>query len=437
MALPSLPIGSTPLSFNTLLSHFENTGYGDNNLSDYLGAESDSWQDPDDPTVYSTAGSPPGAYLINTITGQSNIWSTFTSDISSYVAANDNVRIAFRYHSGSSYQGDIQVDTVTIPGEATHSFDTGNDSYQYVLANSSPMDYNDSLSWVSVPNNTTFGVWNRDSGGTPSGGTGLTYADSGSYYLYAETSGTAGSNKYFWLRSPTITLATNATSVSYALARYGSNIGTIEVYVIVEGPPPPPAAPPPPPPPGTGRVMLLHQPNGTSYKGDYQITSIEVNKNGVVYHGSDWNTGLEGWSTFGYGSGTANAVAQGFQNGLVESIYSPIVTGTGTGTWNRDTGNTPSSGTGVTFNNNFYIYTETSSYRAVFSAVSPEITLSVGDQYSLSFSNKKYGINIGDLYIYWISDTATSGSMADKILIHTDLRATSYGTTTVYFTPTG
>ena len=167
----------------------------------------------------------------------------------------------------------------------------------------------------------------------------------------------------------------------------------------------------------TGRILVLHEPNGSSYQGDLQLVGLTLFQNPAPDIVFDWEHDTEGWSTFGYGSGTANAVAQGFQNGLVESIYSPIVTGTGTGIWNRDTGNTPSSGTGVTLSGEYCIYTETSSYRAVFSAVSPEITLS---QTNITVFGTSAGVgsNIGEVSYYWVPNTAASGSMTDKVLIH-------------------
>ena len=58
---------------------------------------------------------------------------------------------------------------------------------------------------VTPPTNSSQGRWNRDSSGTVSSNTGPDAAQSGTHYLYTETSGGTGSpSKNFWLFSPEI-----------------------------------------------------------------------------------------------------------------------------------------------------------------------------------------------------------------------------------------
>ncbi len=189
----------------------------------------------------SAAGDAPagggGTYLLRTLLGSTAAWESITDDISTYVSAGSNVRIAFQYKSGASYTGDVQIDSVQIPNDFIHNFDGSAESYEVATATSSDVPYDSVAAWSPIATSgSTTGIFNRDSGGTPSGNTGLTTASSGSWYIYAETSATGIGypNMYFWVRTPAITLSTNATSLVYAVARYGATIGTLKTYLIVE-----------------------------------------------------------------------------------------------------------------------------------------------------------------------------------------------------------
>jgi len=176
-----------------------------------------------------------GTYLLRTLVGSSTAgWTNFTDDISSYVSAGSNIRIAFQYKSGTSYTGDIQIDTISIYNDFIHNFDANTHSYEVAAATTTDIDYANLPPWSPMGTGYTTALFNRDSGGTSSSGTGLTTAHSGSWYIYAETSSTGYPNKYYWVRSPSITLTTNATALNYAVARYGSTIGTLKTYLIVE-----------------------------------------------------------------------------------------------------------------------------------------------------------------------------------------------------------
>jgi hypothetical protein len=168
--------------------------------------------------------------ILDTVSGSNNAWSQRTVDVSGYAGA--TVRPVFRYLNGSSFRGDIQLDQIVIGG-TTSSFESSADSYQRNPNSSQPSNYA-SVNWESVSTSGSNGEWKRDSGGTPSGNTGRTDAAAGSFYLFAETSGSSLSNNaYFWLRGPAVTLDSSNPVFTYYEARYGSNIGTLDVYLDV------------------------------------------------------------------------------------------------------------------------------------------------------------------------------------------------------------
>lgn len=174
----------------------------------------------------------PGLYLFRTITGENDAWLQFTDDISAY-ANTSNARLVFEYQNGdtefNSFLGDIQLDAVNFDGTFYSFEDTG---HAWENSENGETSYN-SVSWQTLTDYATGGLrWIVGSGGTGSGGTGRTDAADGSYYVYAETSAPTDYGSYFWLRSPTKPLGSSPT-LSYSVARLGSNIGTLKVYLEV------------------------------------------------------------------------------------------------------------------------------------------------------------------------------------------------------------
>jgi hypothetical protein len=168
--------------------------------------------------------------ILDTVSGRKDAWAQRTVDVSAYAGA--TVRPVFRYQNGAGFRGDIQLDQVVIGG-TTSSFESSADSYERNPNTSQPSNYA-SVVWEPVSTGGSNGEWKRDSGGTPSGGTGNTNAAAGSFYLFAETSGTLLSNNaYFWLRGPAVTLDSSNPVFTYYEARNGSNIGTLDVYLDV------------------------------------------------------------------------------------------------------------------------------------------------------------------------------------------------------------
>lgn len=152
--------------------------------------------------------------------------------------AGKTVRIAFKYISGTSFTGDIQIDNVrrTLNGTLTiNSFESSNDGWETTTVDvGSNTSYGNITGWTSVLTATTELRWNRRSGSTPSGSTGLNSASDGSFYLYAETSGSAFPEKTMWLRSPQFTIPSSGTStITFDCGRYGATIGTLEAYLHI------------------------------------------------------------------------------------------------------------------------------------------------------------------------------------------------------------
>jgi hypothetical protein len=164
----------------------------------------------------------------------SSSWSQKSHTLSSLYKGR-TVRIVWQYingSSGTSYIGDFQLDDFSILGN-TYSPETGTESFQ-TSTSTGTSTYN-SVSFSALGTGGTSYRWNRDASGTGSGGTGLTSGNTGSWYFYAEVSGssslTLGGN--YWLRSPSIVVSDNL-NLSYYIGHLGSNVGSYNIYVDVE-----------------------------------------------------------------------------------------------------------------------------------------------------------------------------------------------------------
>jgi len=165
-----------------------------------------------------------------TISGQVDAWTVHTIDVSAY--AGRTVRVVFEYTSGSTYTGDMQLDSINVDGaDALSSLES---TTKYMQASSAQEASYAAVAWGVLITGTIRGAWNRDSGGTPSSGTGRVDANDGSYYVYAETSGSGIGypSKKFWLRTPSKILSSLPT-LSFAEARLGATIGTLNVYLDI------------------------------------------------------------------------------------------------------------------------------------------------------------------------------------------------------------
>lgn len=164
--------------------------------------------------------------------GNTGVWTQQTVDLSAY--AGKTVRLVFRHQvaaSGTAFYADLQLDQIAVDG-TLYSFESGTESFE-TTTSGSYTNYNTAV-FVALGTGTVSERWNRDDGGTPSSSTGLTTGgDSTTYYVYTESSSPVVNNDIFWLRSPEITLSGGVGNLTFYEARYGSTIGTLDVYVDV------------------------------------------------------------------------------------------------------------------------------------------------------------------------------------------------------------
>jgi len=164
------------------------------------------------------------------VNGQNNAWTQRTIDISRY--ANKTARVVFRYiNKNESEVADLQLDLIVLSG-TTYSFENISESFQTTTTDTKSYS---SATWTTVSVATTNGRWNVDTGGTPTTNAARTDAAGGTYYVYAETTGTTTTNDYnFWLRSPAIALGASPTFTFYE-ARAGASTGELYVYLDITG----------------------------------------------------------------------------------------------------------------------------------------------------------------------------------------------------------
>lgn len=164
------------------------------------------------------------------VSGNNASWVQRTVDLSAYVGK--TVRLVFVHQiasSGTSFYADLQLDEINVNG-STYTFETTADLTGWQTSTNGSYSAYDSVAWSSLSTGTTGERWNRDSGGTGSQQTGLTTGgDNTSFYLYTEASSPATNNDRFWLRSPEITVS--SSTLTFYEARYGSTIGSFNVYV--------------------------------------------------------------------------------------------------------------------------------------------------------------------------------------------------------------
>ena len=143
------------------------------------------------------------------------------------------VRPVFYYENTSGgFRADLQIDSITLDGNI-YGGSTA-DSFETTTSSTDISNYS-TASFSSVAIATTAGRWNIDAFGTPSTGTGLSYAQAGAYYYYAETTSPANVTGFkFILRGPQVTLGDDPDFTFYE-ARYSSDntMGTLKVYLEV------------------------------------------------------------------------------------------------------------------------------------------------------------------------------------------------------------
>jgi len=158
-------------------------------------------------------------------------WLTTTVDVSEYSGPNVEARFVCHYTSGNGFRGDFQIGDITL-GDTQFTFEAGSEDFQTTVLDSTSITYANAV-FSSVANGGTANRWNRDSNGTGSGSTGISGSgDAGTWYLFAEVSGTGYPSKDYWLRSPSVSMA-NATNLEVIYAAYGINMGSWIYYLDI------------------------------------------------------------------------------------------------------------------------------------------------------------------------------------------------------------
>ena len=143
---------------------------------------------------------------VYTASGDDGLTGGWAQRTATAVDVSGTFRIAWHYVSGSNFTGDYAIDTVSLQGNS-YNFDSTNDGFICSLG-----DYSSSTTAFanssSVATDNDRGRWSRHDGVTATPDTGPTAAQSGSFYLYCETSGLNQGypNINFWLFSPEITV---------------------------------------------------------------------------------------------------------------------------------------------------------------------------------------------------------------------------------------
>lgn len=188
-----------------------------------------SLRDPelDTPTIGNTVSL--GLYFLQSYVGPTSAYTQRVIDTTSFIGK--SVRLVWRVKlgvSGLNYQNDVQIDNI-VAGSYSYNFETDAANFQTSSGNSGEI-YN-AITWNTVETVTTQnGRWHRHTGNTPSAGTGNLGAQSGSYFLYSESSDPMIGGGSMWLRSPIIQVT--SSTLSFYEGRQGINADTTLTFYI-------------------------------------------------------------------------------------------------------------------------------------------------------------------------------------------------------------
>ena len=171
------------------------------------------------------------AVLSNNSLSSSSSWNFFSLDVSSY--AGSTAKLVIEYTSGTNYTGDFQIGSNIVAGSTTWNPSDGLNGF---LTSASSVTTYASVSWTSMQNATTFGRWNRRTGNTPSGGTGVASSNPPvGYFYYAETSSNAGyPNKHIWLRSPSFSITNSNDTIEFYMGHFGATVNNFKIYLDIQ-----------------------------------------------------------------------------------------------------------------------------------------------------------------------------------------------------------
>lgn len=126
---------------------------------------------------------------------QGNTWASESVDLNAFTASS-SVKLRFNGTTGTTWQGDMAIDAINVSGEASGpSCATTITSFPYSES------YENTLADWTQNGDDDFD-WTVSSGSTPSGDTGPSGANDGSYYVYMESSAPNYSTKNAKLTSP-------------------------------------------------------------------------------------------------------------------------------------------------------------------------------------------------------------------------------------------
>ncbi len=202
--------GESTASFN-----FNYHMYGSNDMGSFLVEASD-----DDGATWTNLWSRSG--------NQGNSWLSANIDLAAYVGG--SIQLRFNRTTGSTWQADIAIDGVGVStsGGGGGSGCSGGVALPYTESFEGSIG-----AWTQ---STADDInWTRDSGGTPSNGTGPSSGSPGSWYIYVEASGngTGYPNKQAIINSPCYDLSgAGSATFSFNYHMYGSNnMGTIDLEI--------------------------------------------------------------------------------------------------------------------------------------------------------------------------------------------------------------
>ena len=164
----------------------------------------------------------------------STSWSNQTTTLLPLYYGHD-VRVVWKYTSGSTYTGDLQLGGNVTLGGTTFDLDTySGTAWQTTRVDTA--DY-DTATFYDILTGTTALRWNkRANSAPPSGGTGLSpppYTGGDSTYYYAETSSGGSPSKRFWLRSPQVSISSGNDQIDWWRGNYGATIGSYTIYLEI------------------------------------------------------------------------------------------------------------------------------------------------------------------------------------------------------------
>ena len=173
--------------------------------------------------------------VVNTSRASNNSWLDESHTVRADVVGHD-VKVVWRYKSGSGASSDFQIGgNLTLFG-TTFDLDTYSGTpFQTTRVDTS--SYSNATFYDIATGTTPMRFNKRSTSGTPTSGTGLTpppYTGGDNTYYYAETDSSGSPSKFFWLRSPTVSVTANNRDIDYWVGFYGTQMGPgWSVYVEI------------------------------------------------------------------------------------------------------------------------------------------------------------------------------------------------------------